>query len=381
MKETETRGKRETGTAKPADTQRALLNVLEDLGAARDKERAEFTRTKVVIETMGSALVTLSPLGVPELANTEAKNIFGWQKGLPTRSLIAQDPFGAVIDLCGMNSDKNCETSYAAGGRQYKTVGRSILIDGRIYGYVLVLTDITREKELDRLKTEFVSVTSHQLRTPLSAIKWIIELMLHEGAGPLTAEQKEFLTQASDSNERMIALIADLLNISRIEAGRLALSPVEVDLSVLTGHVLREFLEKIKEKKLALSTRFYKEARPVVADPKYLHQVLSNLISNAVKYTRPGGRITIAVRSEKGEVVWSISDTGMGIPRAQQDRVFQKFFRGDNVIREETEGTGLGLYVAKSLTEAMGGRIWFTSTEGKGTAFFFALPSKMASKK
>lgn len=358
----------------PAEIQRALLNILEDLEVANAKLRAEQSRTTAVLDTMGSALVALNPLGVPEMANLEAIKLFGWDQEAPKNSLLTTEPFAALIVQSRQDPRNRAEVIYPAGGRQYKAIGKAVVVDDDIRGFVIVLADITREKELEALKTEFVSITSHQIRTPISAVKWILEILLSGEPGELTSKQKEYLTDARDSNERIIALINDLLDVSRIESGKLILSPVEVDLGVLTGHVLREYEGKISERKIVLSTKFPKGVSRVVADPKYLHQVMSNLISNAVKYNRAGGIITISCAMKGREVLWSIQDTGVGIPRSQHGRVFQKFFRGDNVIREETEGTGLGLYVAKSLIELMGGRLEFEST-ARGTTFFFTLPA------
>ncbi len=244
-----------------------------------------------------------------------------------------------------------------------------------IHGGVVVIKDVTKEQEIDKMKSEFVSVASHQLRTPLSASKWFLEMLINQEAGKVNKEQLEYLDHTYKSNERMIALVNDLLNVSRIESGTIAIEPIPTDIDGMIKSVIFELTPKVKEKKLKVVYNGLKGGIPQIKiDPKLIRQVFQNLLSNAVKYTNEDGQAGVRVKKDKKYLTFEVFDTGVGIPKAQQPKVFKKFFRADNVITLQTEGTGLGLYVAKSVVDASGGKIWFKSTEGKGTSFFFSLP-------
>ncbi len=255
-----------------------------------------------------------------------------------------------------------------------------------------VVREITYEKEVDRMKTEFISLAAHQLRTPLTSIKWFGELLISGGAGELSPEQKEMVSNMYGSTERMVALVNSLLNISRIESGRLIVEPKPSALSDVISGVVFDVKAKIEEKQHYLEVSVAKDLPQLNIDPKLVRNVYMNLLTNAIKYTPKGGKVYIEVKvleegselSKKadlvgkgaigGEVVSMIQDSGMGIPQSQQTKVFEKFFRANNAVMVETDGNGLGLYLVKSIVEESGGRIWFESEENKGTKFYFTLP-------
>ncbi len=232
-----------------------------------------------------------------------------------------------------------------------------------------------RLKELDQLKTEFISVASHQLRTPLSAIKWSLKMLMDKDLGPLTSEQEDMLGKGYQSNERMLALINDLLNVSRIEEGRFTYTFTDEDVEPLITELLDELRHVADEKHITLSVDVAPRPLPKVrVDVQKLHLALQNLVDNALKYTPVGGNIGIQAHVQGDELIVSVQDSGVGIPIHQHTRVFTKFFRGDNVMRMQTEGTGLGLFIAHSIVQKHHGRIWFESHEGRGTTFYIALP-------
>lgn len=233
-----------------------------------------------------------------------------------------------------------------------------------------------REKLIERMKTEFVSLTAHQLRTPLSAIKWSLGMVLEEEMGQLTTEQKNLLQKTYQSNERMIYLINDLLNVARIEEGKFLYRLSPARLEEITKSVVENIEQKIKFKNIDF--RLQKPARglpTIKADVEKIEVAIYNLLNNAINYTPVGGQITIAL-SKYGaeEVLFRIQDTGVGIPKDEQKQIFLKFFRGSNVRRGEVSGTGLGMFITKNIIEAHGGKIWFESEENKGTTFYFTLP-------
>ena len=242
-------------------------------------------------------------------------------------------------------------------------------------GILIILHDVTRDKLVERMKTEFVSIAAHQLRTPLSAIKWTLRMVLDGDTGELNAEQKDLLEKTYVSNERMISLINDLLNVSRIEEGRFLYKQQLASLEEIVSIVIDSSQELLKMKKMTLTFDKPKEALPQVSvDKEKMELAIQNLLENAVKYTPEGGKINISLEKNNRDIVFKIKDTGVGIPEDQHERIFTKFFRGDNVIRMETEGSGLGLYTTRNIIDAHKGKIWFDSKEGEGTVFYFTIP-------
>lgn len=232
-----------------------------------------------------------------------------------------------------------------------------------------------RLRELDRAKSGFVSIVAHQLRTPLSAVKWVIKMVLDGDVGPLNPEQREFLHKGYDSNERMIRLINDMLDVVQIESGKLRYELGAVQIEELIHDVLLEFVGLLQQKHLKLTLDLPNSPLPpVYGDAGKIRIVLQNLIDNAMKYTPERGRVTIRCRPEGPALKVIVEDSGIGIPDHQQTQVFTRFFRGDNAIKMETDGSGLGLFIIKNIVEHLGGKIWFTSQENAGSTFTFTVP-------
>jgi PAS domain S-box-containing protein len=232
------------------------------------------------------------------------------------------------------------------------------------------MMDITERKEAERLKSDFVSFVSHQLRTPLAGMSWMLELAADSGG--LSSEASEYIAEARESAKRLGGLVNDLLDIARLESGRAMATPERLPLDELTASVLREMQTLVDEKEHTVAVE---GAAVAWADPQLVRQVVGNLLSNAVKYTPPGGRIGISMRTQGASVEWRVADSGVGIPRAAQARLFERFYRADNAMAMEVEGTGLGLHLVRLIVEQAGGNVWCESEEGHGAVFSFTLPA------
>ncbi len=249
---------------------------------------------------------------------------------------------------------------------------------GEILFFVGIERDITTIKEIDRAKTEFVSLASHQLRTPLSSINWYTEILQTDKSENLNDNQKKFIQEICDANKRMIELVNALLNVSRIEMGILAVEPKEVDFKEIAKSVIKELKVQSKERKIKIETEYDKNLPLVNADPKLVRIIFQNLLSNSIKYTPENGKVSLRLGLEEKfseHILIKVSDDGYGIPEHQKEKIFTKLFRADNVKERDTEGTGLGLYIVKSIVDSFQGKIWFDSEEGKGTTFYVLIPT------
>ncbi len=230
-------------------------------------------------------------------------------------------------------------------------------------------------RENDKIKTDFISVVAHQLRTPLSGIKWTLNMLLNGDMGALNNDQKTFIMKSYESNTRMITLVNDMLVADGIQSGRVHYGFKHTDIIDLMDNVLFEISPQASKKKISIEYKNKFENLPqAYIDPETMRAVLQNLLENAVRYTMDGGKIEIDVKKEENYLTVSIADNGIGIPEDQQKNVFARFFRARNAIKQETDGSGLGLYITKTMVEKNGGTIYFKSTEGKGTTFYFSVP-------
>lgn len=259
-------------------------------------------------------------------------------------------------------------------------------IHGVLIGCVVVFRDITQEKETDKAKSEFISVASHQLKTPATIVSSYTEMLLSGSNSVTTSKQKEYVNEIRSANQRMIDIINTLLNVSRIEMGIFSVDPMPIDFIAVLKNSVKEARANLEEKHLILKEEFHQLTHMIAVDKLLLGMVFSNLISNSIRYTAMGGTITVkSLEVKKDErinnkiikensLLVSVADNGCGIPLNQQDKVFTKFFRSDNARSEHTAGTGLGLYIVKSILDHIGGDVWFLSKEKEGSTFSFTIP-------
>lgn len=360
----------------------ALINMLEDVEGSRKEAEEEKDKTLAVINNLTDGLLIFDKESRLSLINFQAENFFDLKSrdiiGRRVSELITFPTLKPVFSAVGEDLERIFRKEIQI--KKNLTLEASIVRVGgekETSGILMVLHDITREKTIEEMKTEFVSLSAHQLRTPLSAIKWTLRMLLDGDAGSLGEEQKDLLEKSYISNERMISLINDLLDVTRIEEGRYLYKPSLNSIEEVVQFVLSSYKEEFEKKQLKFRlVKPEKRLPQVLVDVEKIRVVLQNLLDNAVRYTKPGGEVTISLKDDKKEVEVQVRDTGIGIPEDQKGRVFTKFFRAANVMKLDTEGSGLGLFIAKNIIEAHSGKIWFTSEEGKGTTFCFTLPVK-----
>ncbi len=380
--------------------QRAILNILDDV--EREKSNAEryaddLKKFQLAVANASDHIAITDLDGKILFANEAVEKITGFtnkeiinQKvgskklwgGLMPKEFykkmwktikINKKIFNGVIN----NRRKNGEKYIA-----FASISPVLNINKEVQFFVGIERDITKEKQIDQAKTEFVSLASHQLRTPLSAINWYTEMILAGDVGKLNKELKEYLEEIYDSNHRMIDLVNSLLNVSRIELGTFAIDSVKVDLKQVINGVEKELEQKISSKKLLYKKNIsQKVPKNYIGDKKLLNIIFQNLLSNAVKYTPDKGKINLTVGVKETKLIITVEDTGYGIPKKAQHQIFQKLFRADNIREKDTDGTGLGLYIIKAIVEQSKGKIWFESKENKGTKFFIELPLSGMKKK
>jgi PAS domain S-box-containing protein len=351
------------------------------LDSARLYEEAQTQRTRLaqIFESTSDGIVLVGRDGAVQAVNHRAGELLDFDAnravGAAFDRLITRDArafAGLRAALAEPQRRSEGDLDLKAVGRVVHWVAQPTLDAGQAtIGFTLTLQDVTQERLASQMKTDFVSFVTHQLRTPLSGIKWMLELASE--APDRVAEMTGYVRDAREAAERLIDLVNDLLDASRLESGRLSLSLEEVDLRRLTCDVLDEIAPLLRDKRHRPSVEASGSAM-ARADAQLLRQVVLNLVSNAVKYTPPGGAIAVRVGTTPDRVEWAITDSGIGIPKEAQRRLFEKFFRADNVFAVETEGTGLGLYLVRLIVEKHGGRVWCESEEGRGSTFAFALP-------
>ena len=253
----------------------------------------------------------------------------------------------------------------------------SLIVEGNREGAVVMFNDITEEKHLNDARVNFISTASHQLHTPLTGIRWFSEMLIDGDAGQLSPQQKGFVDRVYEGTLRMIALVNLLLQIARVEAGRVIIEPVPMDFKRLIEDVIMSMRPQIERKKHMVT--FHNPSNPlpsVLLDKDIMWQVVQNLIDNAIRYSRSEGSIAVTLEYDEHmkQFTCRIQDSGIGVPQEQQERIFQKFFRADNAVKYLAEGSGLGLNLVKQLVEDWGGSIGFTSKENEGSTFYFTVP-------
>jgi signal transduction histidine kinase len=249
--------------------------------------------------------------------------------------------------------------------------------DKRPFGVVTTFMDVTSLAELDKMKSSFISTVSHELRTPLTSVKMGIELLLEEIPGSITEKQRELLTASKEDCDRLIRLINDLLDLSRLETGRAKMEFREANLVSLIEDVVVSLKSQGDEKGVDVVTEFPSQTIKCMCDVDRIREVVTNLVNNAIKFTDKGGVVTISAKDQDDSVLVSVKDTGIGIHPDNVEKIFSKFHRIESGYAYEEEGTGLGLAICKEIIEAHKGKIWVESEYLKGSDFMFTIPKSI----
>lgn len=271
-------------------------------------------------------------------------------------------------------------------GEIYSSILRvsPILDRNLIIGYVATEEDVSERERLEREKSDFMSAAAHQLRTPLGSMRWSIETLLEGGSGKLDKKAKETIKQIYESDLRIIDLVNDLLDVSRIEQGRIKDNPAITDVKKLIESIIEETKPIADKRKTGLRFLMGKGKIPeIMIDPERLREAIENLVTNSIKYGDFGGSVEVKLGLKDEKILISVSNGGEPIPVKDQNKIFTKFYRGTDVVKNEIEGTGLGLYVVKSYVEGWGGKVWFKSPfkDGKGACFYIEIPLHIKAKK
>ncbi|MEA3396252.1 MAG: ATP-binding protein [Chloroflexota bacterium] len=346
----------------------------------------ELQRQKAIFESMGEGLLVSDYAGrvilvnkaAEEILEADRESLLGWDVTELLSSSFLEDMLDPAL-LLSLSSP--LQTFLAVGERKVRLHASPVqMMDGARLGVVSILEDVTREYLAEEAKREFITSISHELRTPLTAIKGYSELLLGGMGGAISTPVNAFIGVIRENAVRMSFIVNNLISVAEIERQRVGLKYQKVELPDLVNEVLERYKERIVERKLRLRKELPRDFPAVEIDPNRVRQILENLLSNAIKFTYPGGQVTIGVQKVTGMLnepaffsLW-VADTGVGIPFEEQGRIWERFYRAANPLSVESGGLGIGLSIAKALTEAHGGRIWVDSMPDKGSTFTVLLP-------
>lgn len=353
-----------------------------DLAEALAREHAESNRSQAILTGIADGVVVFDKDGRAILANPAIGRLLDRSPeaiiGSDIKALMGKDVDAAdkemIVNLLAEEDLHRSSVKFSWGAKtlsvSFAPVGDPA---GGVTGTVAVFRDFTFEAEVDRMKSDFVSIVSHELRTPLTSIKGYLDLISIGASGPVTKQQKSFLAIARDNAERLNELVTDLLDISRIESGKTELNLQVVSVQEIIEEVAAVLKKEFADRELSLTLDLPSDLPEIFGDPARISQIMTNLLSNAYKYTAQGGAIVRAQRTSDAIRV-DVVDTGIGISTEDQPKLFTRFFRVDDPMVRQQPGTGLGLHITKSLVEMHGGQLWLQSQSGVGSTFSFTLP-------
>ncbi len=372
-----------------AELYRLIREQAERLGGMLRTQQIEAAKSHAILEGIADGVLVTDQNGRIILFNAAAERLLGIKREDALGRLMDEmvELYGAMAREWAAHVQQwreSPETHHAGQflaqrielGDRFISVHLSPVISSaqEFLGLVSVFRDITTEVQADRAKSDFVSMVSHELRTPMTAVKAYVDLLLMGTPGPLNEQQRKFLKVVKANSERLIDLVSDLLDISRIEAGKVKLERQPVDMAELIDQVVMTIQPNAQEKHQRVRVVVPPALPKALGDPARLTQILTNLVGNAHKYTPEGGEITVYAYVRHGMLHVAVQDTGIGISPENQRKVFERFYRVDDPGVRETTGTGLGLSIAALLVQMHGGQIWVESEVGEGSTFYFTVP-------
>jgi PAS domain S-box-containing protein len=360
-----------------------------------DLAKSENAKISALLSSIGEGVIVTDQYGKIERINKAGLEILGYKESdilnkWFVSAIRAVNEDGSVVDAI----DRPVTRAFLAGAsiseRMYYLNKKDIsipvsvsvspvMLDNAPYGAIEIFRDLSDELVKEKIQSEFISIVSHQLRTPLSSINTYAQMLNQGYAGKATNKQKEFISIIENSAKRMNELIHTMLNVTRVEAGNINVNILPVYVDILLEEAIDELTPQAKAKKIKI-TLISTKGLEVETDGVLLREVLSNLLSNAIRYTPANGGITVRVKV-KDRIIFSVADNGYGIPLRSQKHVFTKFFRANNAVKNDVSGTGIGLYLVKQIADRLDGDIWFNSKVGQGSTFYFSLPLVGSSKK
>lgn len=376
-----------------AELYRLIRDQAERLGGMLRDQQVEASKSRAILEAIADGVIVTDATHKIVLFNAAAVRILHLDReaalGRPAVEFIglygpAGRRWAEAMQTWSYEPPSPVEESFLADrmtldDQRVVSVNLApVVLGDEFLGSVSIFRDITRDVEVDRLKSEFVATVSHELRTPMTSIKGYVEVLLMGAAGELNDEQRRFLEIVKGNTDRLGILVNDLLDLSRIEAGRVNLSIQPLDLRELLEEAKSFVLRRSREhaKPIAVNLELAEPLPSVRGDPERVRQILTNLVDNSFNYTPSGGEISLRARQVGLEVEVEVVDNGIGISPVDRERIFERFYRGEQALTMGVAGTGLGLSIVLNLIEMHGGRIWVSSTgtPGEGSVFTFTLP-------
>jgi NtrC-family two-component system sensor histidine kinase KinB len=347
---------------------------------------AEKKKSETIVESIADPVIVTDRQGSLMLMNQAAATVFdvhgsNWQSK-PLREVIGNQSWAEMLELNGVQryEEENRDPFFAFVRNNvtlYFRPRQAQIVDdqGNVQGVVTLLQDVTRFKDLDRMKSEFIATVSHELRTPLTSLSMGIDILSQGVVGAVNQRQRELLIAAKDDSERLRKLVKGLLDLSKLESGKYEMKKEFIDFRRLVAEAVQPLRLPFEEKQIQLEFDVPERLPALFADPHQLIWVVTNLLSNALRFTDPGGSVHLTAQEEEDRLLVTVSDTGHGIPREHQETVFDKFVQVKSPTDTTPGSVGLGLAIAREVVEAHGGRIWLESTVGVGSTFFFTLPA------
>jgi two-component system, NtrC family, sensor histidine kinase KinB len=347
---------------------------------------AEKKKSETIVENIADPVIVTDKEGVVVMMNQAAAAVFevrgsDWQ-GRPVRDVVGNQSWAEMLEFGGMKrmEQEHRDSLFAFTRNDLKLYFRprqAHIVDeyGVIQGVVTLLQDVTRFKDLDRMKSEFIATVSHELRTPLTSLSMGIDILSQEVVGSVNQRQKDLLAAAKDDSERLRKLVKELLDLSKLESGKYEMKKEFIDFRRLVADAVRPLRLPFEEKQIELVLDVPEQLPALSADSHQLNWVVTNLLSNALRWTETGGNVQLTAREEKNVLYVTVADTGHGIPQESLETVFDKFVQLKSSTETTPGSVGLGLAIAREVVEAHGGRIWVESQVGVGSTFFFTLPT------